>query len=413
MSNDEQPVAKSRGRIHRRLKRVAPLVLLGLGLAWFFNPLRGLPDVGEPPGVAAFRNREVADADNAFTIYKTAAARHVPWRNPADGGEDWVSASPARRQWLQQNQEALALLLEGSERDQAQYIRPRAYTINTILPVTQSLRDLARVAMLEASKRTAEGDPASAWPYFRAVLRASRHSGTNGVAIERLVGAAMWDAATPAIESWAADPRVDRATLQAALADLQAADAMTPPRSDQVIAEYVMLQQTIDNPATRGALRSRPTDAGAAPRPLLTIGGWSFSWDSVRNNGVAMWIRGEPERTNRLMRLAFANWLEYCDRPPAERPARLASGGPRLFIPEPDAPSSLRVMTPEELGRRFESSFLAPVLEIDLFDPLLEAQPGSNELTDPTGLQKEEANRKRLRDVLQLQIETRERAPAT
>ncbi len=406
----EQALADSRARPVRRkwLLWSGILSLIALSIGWYFHPLRGLPDVGEPPGVAAFRDREVPDADNAFTYYKAASERLV--RCPADVGNDWASATTPARQWVDQNQEAVALFLEGSTRPDAQYIRPRTITVNTILPVTQNLRDLARVVLLEASRRRQEGDPASAWPYYHAVLRASRHSGRNGVPIERLVGAAIWDAATPPIESWAVDPRLDVATLKAALADVEAAEALTAPLSDQVIAEYLMFMQTIDDPRSGGPFSSFVTSLGVAPRPLLTIGNWSFTWDSVRNSGASLWIRGEPEKTKRLLKLTFANWLEYCDRPRVDRPRRTDVGGPRLFVPEPGAPPALHALSIQDLGRRYDSSILGTIFGVDLFDPLMDAR---SDQAGHSALEKEEANRMRLHDVLRREIAARERSPAT
>jgi len=129
----------------------------------------------------------------------------------------------------------------------------------------------------------------------------------------------------------------------------------------------------------------------------------------VRSSGPSLWFRGEPERTKRLLRLIFANWLEYCDRPPADRPERIDVGGLRLFVPEVDAPGSLRLMSPRELGDRARSSIVAPLLVEDLFDPLLETRPDGN---GPSGVAKEEEGRRRLREVLAQRIEAREARPA-
>lgn len=378
-------------------------------VAWAFDPLRGLPDVGEPRGVDAFRELNIADEDNAFVLYRRATARHVSWRQPSEVN-DWASADPARRQWLAQNGEALAFFVEGSSRPDAMYIRPQSLRIDTLLPVTQALRDLSRLALLEASRLRAEGEPAAAWAYYRAVLRASRHTGTNGCGIERVVGAAMWNAATPEIERWSADPRVDAAVLRGALADVEEAEALTAPVGDRAIAEYLMLVQTIEDPKFAASPATFMTNFGLPGPPVLKIGNWTFSWDMVRSSGPALWLRGEPERTKRLLRLIFANWLEYCDRRPADWPERVDVGGFRLFVPETNAPETLRRMSLQELGHRATSSIVAPLLVEDLFDPLLEATPGGG--GPSSGMEKEEENRRRLREVLQAQIEARAGARA-
>jgi hypothetical protein len=371
---------------------------------WYFDPLRGLPDIGEPLAATKFRSLQVPDADNAFVVYRQAAAMLVPWRHPADAGEDWAVATAPRRQWLADNQPALALFVEGSTRPNALYNQPTALKIDTILPVTDALRNLARVATLEASRHRAEADPAGAWTYLRAILRASRHCGTNGVAIERLVGAAMLNGATPEIERWATDPRVDPVLLQQALADVIEAEKMTPKARERVLTEYLMLTQTFDDPRLGSSVSTWVTSFNGSPSyPAIYIMGVKLSWDMFRYSPTSLWMRGEPEKSKRLLRLALANWLEYCDRPRSEWPKRLGNGGLRLFEPEANAPKELRIVTVKEMSRFFDSSLLSPLGTGDAYDPLLSSQSQGG----PVPIEEEEKNLERIRQVLRNQIESK------
>ena len=106
---------------------------------------------------------------------------------------------------------------------------------------------------------------AEAWRWYRAMTRASRHVGKRGVIIERMVGASLHEQATRRILSWSANPRVDSALLRQALADTIAADAMTPPLSQNLKYQYVMFLRDLNE------LRVLVDDI---PLPGGTLGKW-------------------------------------------------------------------------------------------------------------------------------------------
>ena len=76
---------------------------------------------------------------------------------------------------------------------------------------------------------------------------------------------------------------------------------------------------------------------------------------------------GEPERSRRVLRLVFANWLAACDRPPSDRPP-VAETRPALFRLGPDAPPSARALPPERIAEEFADSLFAPLLLPDVLD---------------------------------------------
>src|SRR5262245_59701696 len=148
--------------------------------------LAGLPDVAEPFDLQEFGLIAVPPAENAFELYSRASHKLTLLSAPLDESYatavkvGWQAATPELRDWLERNREALALYRVGSARGEAVYYQPAEMSITTLLPVTQKLRDLAKLARLEAVRLESEGDVASAWGWYRVLLRSSRHSGQHG-----------------------------------------------------------------------------------------------------------------------------------------------------------------------------------------------------------------------------------------
>ena len=70
-------------------------------------------------------------------------------------------------------------------------------------------------------------------------------------------------------------------------------------------------------------------------------------------------LRGEPERSRRVLRLLAANDLAWCDRPAVERPA-FAVPRLRIYQADPSAPPAARALPPEELARWADSILINP-----------------------------------------------------
>jgi hypothetical protein len=62
---------------------------------------------------------------------------------------------------------------------------------------------------------------------------------------------------------------------------------------------------------------------------------------------IRRFLRNEPLRSRRVLKLIFANWLAECDQAPDDRPAFL-SLGPGLFQ-DPKAPPSARALSPDAI----------------------------------------------------------------
>ena len=71
----------------RQWLRVTLVLAIGFALAavafatWWLTSLNGLPDIGDPFDVAAFRALRTPDDQNAFTFSRRAAEKLTPWPN--------------------------------------------------------------------------------------------------------------------------------------------------------------------------------------------------------------------------------------------------------------------------------------------------------------------------------------------
>ena len=152
--------------------------------------LATLPDPRPPFDVASFESISIPEDRNAFTYYRQAKDRFVEASAVVPDGkaqpdlrkklEDaihngWPKADEPLQKWLQLNQPALEVWKRGTECADGMEVSPGAEIMETLLPLSQSLRELAKMALLQASGTAAKKTPAEAWPWYRAVLRSSRH----------------------------------------------------------------------------------------------------------------------------------------------------------------------------------------------------------------------------------------------
>lgn len=342
------------------------IALLVAGLLWRRSQLRGLPDVGPPFDVAAFRNPPaVSDDRNAFVLYHRAAQRFRQM-NPdesksfSNANLRWSHADARLRAWVAEHAEAVALLRAGSERPEAAFGATEAPTVQAAhsekSQVINRLSWVGDAALFEAGRLRSEGDRAGAWALLKAVVRASRHMAQGlPTAWGRTTAMTLVQYANGPVAEWTRDPAVDVTLLRRALDDLTAAEALTPPLAAGYRENYLLAEESL-----------------ADLKPFLVQ--WSLRRSesapfdpSVHAPGLAAYFRNEPERSRRVLRLLFANDLAWCDRPFSERPA-LADARLHVYEPDPSAAPSSRAIPPDELARWADSSLLAPVLPARLGD---------------------------------------------
>jgi hypothetical protein len=262
----------------------------------------------------------------------------------SNANPSWPKADASFRARVERNDEAIALLSEGSTCDTPALGWSAGASVRMAVSENAQLGvkvfRIARAALLKAGRLRAEGDPAGAWALLNAAVRAGRHvewiePTTHG----RTVGMNLAQYAHAAVAEWAEDPAVGVALLRQALDDLIAAEALTPPLSVTYKAEYLI---TMESPENEAALNPRSVH----PDPAVE------SWDSFALHlrpGLDAYLAGEPERSRRVLNLLVANDLAWCDRSSAQRPG-FAVPDLRIYEPDPTAPISARGLDPEALA---------------------------------------------------------------
>jgi hypothetical protein len=349
-------------REHRRwiLAGFAAVVtVVALMWIWGIRHAGLLPDVGDPFDVAAaLRPVVIADDDNGFVLYRAASRRLSKFpqslRTVDFADLTWAQANADARAYLDKNAQALEIWREGSDRREAVYHQPGELAIDTILPVIQDSRYLAWLAALEGSRHEEKGEMDDAWTWYRAILRSSRHAGMHGVTIERIVGAAVHKQVAPRILHWAADPRVGARLLHQALDDVLAADAMTAPLSRAIELEYLIVLRDLSE--LRVTVRDMPMPGGRRGwlEQVVNATGAKPTIQRVRLQAT-----NDVDRSRRVFRLLFANWLAQADKPAAER-APIAIAKPIvIFAADASAPPAARAVAPEILDKAIDHAAFA------------------------------------------------------
>ena len=294
------------------------LAVIGSVAIFRATTLRGLPDIPEP------FNRDdsiiaIPDAENAYTWYRRATEIFAGHELPSMSVfTDESVITDIERRSLEANRGALDVWLEGTRRDRAICFQPRDVTGITLLVVDQKLRNFAQLAHLRAFLLKSQGDFAGAWAWIKASLRASRHVGSNGFFMERMMGIGYYEWASKQAILWADDPKVDAKLLRQALDDVLAIDAMTPSGSSTVRMEYFSEMNTLDDWKQRES--NRHGYGEFSDRPF-------GNQVKVRLDTAMALLAHEPERSRRVARLILSNWLAAADLPRSERSKRLMNVG--------------------------------------------------------------------------------------
>src|SRR5262249_19042389 len=139
------------------------------------------------------------------------------------------------------------------------------------------------------------------------------------------------------IGAWIERPGMTPELLRRAIGDVEACQAMTPPASEAVRAEDFSARAAVYDTETWWKL----TDSG----PYSNVNWYNQFY---LGRWVYQFLRREPERSARVLRLIAAGYLAQCDRPRAQRPRLLF---PHLAIYDHDArtPPPVRAISPDAL----------------------------------------------------------------
>ncbi len=353
------------------------IALVGAVFGWRELSLWRLPDAPEPFDLARFGRVEVSEADNAIPLYRAATNWIKPGQGdhlykPATAGAwevtDWAAADPEVRRWAEDSRPALEPWLQATRRPEALVVQPEEMRIMTSLTVVQTIRHASRVGLLEGSRREQAGDLAGAWELYNATLRSSRHVGRHGGLIQRLIGWNILDRSRARVATWTENPAVTSDMLRRAIADVAAAGALSAPASDMIQVEYFADRDVLAHPETWDRYDVEFLSDDQA---------WYNHIGLFRD--ARRFLRREPERSRRVLRLIVAGHLAQVERPQALRP-KLRFEIFMIYDIDPRTPPALRLLTPEELNAWVMSSAAKWFGSFRQVQPLVDAEPGIFEL---------------------------------
>jgi hypothetical protein len=325
---------------------------------WWLTSLRGLPDIGDPFDVAAFREFTIPDDENAFTVLRRAQEKLTPVPRPLPSRSSatpkttsWSTADPKLREWVEANREALDLFLAGAAKaDGIAHPAGESYSLGH--PFVDS-DTLIWLALLEAGRRQEAGDMAGAWQCYRAILRTTTHIRRHGSFTQRFFANRHHDKLRTELATWSADRRTSIPQLRRALDEAIATRPEAQWDAFALKVAYLDVMRSLE----------RPIDIvhrGLDEKLDYRIGGIQVPADvSVYLFASHRFFLREPERSKRVARLIYANWLAHVEAPGAgsRMPALRASysqgnarAGPPLFAVSAGAPAAARLLSLKDIA---------------------------------------------------------------
>jgi hypothetical protein len=363
-AREEVPILPRRRRRWRRLLKFALgltiVVTLALGVLRVTS-LWGIPDAPEPFEVAAFRGVTIPDDQNAAVLFARAMEmlggergrevfRSLGWK-----AKEYVEERPEVLEWIEKNRPALEVWRRGTERSDAMPVDDVVPRWSPI-PIDSFLLQWLRVAAVEASRLEHEGDPEGAWRWHRARLRATLLSvRRKGTWCRHQTSEIFSDVARRAGD-WAKLPKVTVPMLRAAILDVEAMAPLHGTEADSLKADYLAILADFadfaDPSNGHPDLATRAANLPNASRtsPVAGLTSQIIPPEMVRPlySRIASFVEAEPERSRRIARMVFANWLAQADKRPSDR-APTVSTYPLVFAEDAGPTPSL---SPTALARR-------------------------------------------------------------
>ena len=209
------------------------------------------------------------------------------------------------------------------------------------------------LALLEGSRLEERGDMPGAWSWYRTVLGMRAHVMRAGTAMDRWVATHNCKGLQARTSLWAADPRTQVLDLRRALDDVIAYAPRPEWEASSLKLDYLLAVRELDRPdgyLSQGDDEDRSYHIGGEPLPPnLSQSAFSLRRFLIR----------EPERSRRVLRLAFANWLAHVEVPeerhrkPAARGLFLSGGQTTsvlFYATGTAAPTAARTLSPERLA---------------------------------------------------------------
>ncbi|HCS55231.1 hypothetical protein [Rubinisphaera sp.] len=356
MMTTKNPAPKSNSGWHRLLHPwfVIPVMIVVLLIAAPFMyrsyKLSLISDPGEPFDVAAFISEHtVPDSDNALAPFRNAHALLTTPTGDIDtsiGTDLWDGVAIDEKMqsaidYVKDNEAAQIAWEKASHMPDFSEVRPTAIDYNSLLETTQNTREFARMCVIRAWIASENGNDAEAAKWLLCNLRTSRLVELHGCIINRLVGIALHNMSSETIVKWLDRQQLSQSELEQFLNEVQAIQQMTPPISDHIKMEYLMVLHSEE--ILQGEVF--PSSTPGAAKAVLP---WAF------------YFQGEPELLFRVYGHCVSNNLRYVDLPKYKRPSRSSHGSNICYlfekpITESTHPSNL---SPEKIELAAESSVL-------------------------------------------------------
>jgi hypothetical protein len=173
------------------------------------------------------------------------------------------------------------------------------------------------LALLEGSKRQEAGDTAGAWDCFRAVLRVAAHVIRRG-SFGAYAAGFTCNRLQQRLAAWAADPRTTIPQLKIVLDE--ALKTEPNPEWDLFALKlgYLGIMRSLERPMD--PLLQQEIEGERTFR----LGDMQLSADIIESIEAARhFLLREPERSRRVVRLLWANWLAHAEsrEPRPRKPA--------------------------------------------------------------------------------------------
>ncbi len=344
------------------------LFLAGALEGWRGAHLIGLPDIADPFGVAAFRSLRIPRDQDAFVLFRQAEQKltRMPGLPSAvlrlGPVVPWPKVAPELRDWLMANRSVLESFKDSAERpdgivhpgfgDEVQF-----HYLN--------IGQFAWLAHLEASRLEDQGDMAGAWSWYRALFRMKVHVMRRGSLFQRYVTDRNLSALEQRLTAWAADRRTGVPLIRQALDVILGGEPKPEWDAFSLRIEYIEKMRLLGQ---EWGWVQQGEDADQHVRIFGEDLPPNMAWIPY---AAKRYLSAEPERSRRVTRLAFANWLAHVDDkdPAHQKPAVRAKWSSRnrgasvCFFPvNAQAPDSAKQLAPQDLAKWFIGSRDARVM---------------------------------------------------
>ena len=313
--------------------------------------------------MGSFRAPVVPAERDAMVLYSEAIARFKPfsdrdWFVPLNTAMrlGWPKATPEIRSWLDENRGALALWRQAAERPDVRLRRPDDPDTITGPWLAAPLM----LAQLEASRLEAAGEMAAPGAGIAPRCDASPHPSLRPAPSCRGYRAIVptdRQGGHYTLGNRSEDQPVARARLWMKFNRSAARTLAVPMRQARICLDHARPRRT--------AARRRGPSMGR----LRSEGDDQLWYNHVPLFHESRWFaRNEPQRSRRVARLAFANWVANCERTSAlwPKPAPMPPGqkGPELFLlndPEaPGPPAPIKGVSAAEVDEWYKTTLLLP-----------------------------------------------------